>query len=97
MNENNRKIIEVNCALYSSIAQVHEFLKEQLNFPEYYGKNLSALYDVLTESCELRRIVFVLTGVSDEDYYEALKKMIVVLLDASFDNKTLQVNIVKYE
>jgi len=27
----------------------HTYLKETLSFPEYYGNNLDALYDVLTE------------------------------------------------
>ena len=27
----------------------HEYLKEMLDFPEYYGANLDALYDCLTD------------------------------------------------
>ena len=27
----------------------HDYLSEALNFPDYYGKNLDALYDCLTE------------------------------------------------
>ena len=27
----------------------HDHLKEQLGFPEYYGRNLDALYDLLME------------------------------------------------
>ena len=27
----------------------HDYLKEVLNFPDYYGKNLDALYDCLTD------------------------------------------------
>ena len=33
---------------YSSLQEVHGFLKKTLNFPEYYGENLDALYDMLT-------------------------------------------------
>ena len=29
--------------------KLHEYLKEQCNFPDYYGNNLDALYDVLSE------------------------------------------------
>ena len=28
---------------------LHQYLKEQCKFPEYYGNNLDALYDVLTD------------------------------------------------
>ncbi len=35
----------------------HDYLKKVLNFPDYYGKNLDALYDCLTEiSCEIEMI-----------------------------------------
>ena len=30
---------------------VHEHIKEVLGLPDYYGKNLDALYDVLNELC----------------------------------------------
>lgn len=29
--------------------EAHAYLKEQMQLPEYYGKNLDALYDCLTE------------------------------------------------
>lgn len=32
--------------------QVQDYLALELEFPEYYGKNLDALYDMLTERCE---------------------------------------------
>ncbi len=32
--------------------QVHDHLKEQLAFPDYYGRNLDALHDLLTEMTE---------------------------------------------
>ena len=28
---------------------LHKYLKEQCGFPDYYGNNLDALYDVLTD------------------------------------------------
>lgn len=39
-------------------SDVHAYLKEQLGFPEYYGNNLDALYDVLGDIAEDIEIVF---------------------------------------
>ena len=37
--------------------QGHDYLKEALNLPDYYGKNLDALYDCLTEiECEIELV-----------------------------------------
>ena len=32
--------------------ELHDLLQEELPLPEYYGRNLDALYDVLTSVCE---------------------------------------------
>ncbi len=33
----------------TSPAALHDVLKSELHFPDYYGRNLSALHDVLTD------------------------------------------------
>lgn len=43
------KQITLDGALLSDAAQTHDYLKERLQFPDYYGKNLDALYDALTD------------------------------------------------
>lgn len=35
-----------------SRAAAHDHLKQQLSLPDYYGRNLDALYDLLTEGRE---------------------------------------------
>ena len=44
-------------------ASVHAQLKERLELPDYYGRNLDALYDILTERNQPMTIV--LSGASE--------------------------------
>ncbi|MBQ8856532.1 MAG: barstar family protein [Lachnospiraceae bacterium] len=43
------KQITLDGNILANATQVHDYLKEQLDFPEYYGKNLDALHDCLTD------------------------------------------------
>ena len=59
----------------------HDYLAEALNLPDYYGKNLDALYDCLTEiSCEIE---LVNANVVDKDIIDTFK-------DASRENELLK-------
>jgi len=49
-------------------AMLHAYLKEQCKFPDYYGNNLDALYDVLTERTEPLEIKLI--------YEEKLKEIL---------------------
>ena len=42
----------LNGALFGNANQIHNYLANQLSFPPYYGRNLDALYDCLTERGE---------------------------------------------
>lgn len=42
------KQIVIDCTAVHSRADLHQVFAEALSFPEYYGKNLDALYDCLT-------------------------------------------------
>ena len=72
-------------------ATLHAYLKEQCNFPEYYGNNLDALYDVLTERSEPLEIRV--------EHAEELKEIlcgygdafIETLQDAAAENKNLTI------
>lgn len=43
------KQITLDGNILSDAAKVHDYLKEMLEFPEYYGNNLDALHDCLTD------------------------------------------------
>ena len=49
----------------------HDYIAEALDFPDYYGKNLDALYDCL---CEIEAdIELVDAGVVDKDIIDTFK------------------------
>ncbi|GGD15551.1 barstar family protein [Flavobacterium orientale] len=47
-SNNNFEIIEMNCRNWNS-KNAHQHLKVALNFPDYYGENLNAFADCLTD------------------------------------------------
>ena len=64
--------------------QGHDYLMDALSLPEYYGKNLDALYDCLTEmECEIE---LVNAGEVDKDIIETFK-------DAANENDLLTLTI----
>lgn len=48
------KQITLDGNILADAALVHDYLKEQLQFPEYYGKNLDALHDCLTDLDDIK-------------------------------------------
>lgn len=42
-----RVILDAGCMMQKE--ETHQYLKEKLGFPEYYGRNLDALYDCLMD------------------------------------------------
>lgn len=41
--------LSLNGALFGNACQFHNYLANQLHFPAWYGRNLDALYDCLTD------------------------------------------------
>ena len=87
--------IELDFNVPHTKQQLHEYLSVKFDFPEYYGKNLDALYDCLTEIGEPTAVgmLFSYTDYDEEDhdlvaYFDKVKK---VFLDAEEDNDALAV------
>lgn len=72
-------------------ATAHAYLQAVLALPEYYGANLDALYDCLTEIEEPTEIM-ISAKVSQEQYLGEYGVMLLaVLQDAANDNAALSV------
>ena len=64
MKKLRKRRFVVDLAGVRSAARLHAVLAEKLPLPECYGRNLDALYDVLTEFGANWRIVFRNVGAS---------------------------------
>ena len=56
------RIIGARCANQETL---HDYVARKLNFPDYYGKNLSALADCLSEICVPTKITIAINGAID--------------------------------
>ena len=78
------KKVTINTVELSTMDEIHEHLAKELNFPAYYGKNLDALYDCLTDISEETEIKVI----AEENEFILLKK---VLTAAEIVNKKLNI------
>ena len=60
----------------ASIAQAHEQLAQELDFPDYYGANLDALEDCLGDIHKPTRIVLKRDGQSPKPWFDELEEVV---------------------
>ena len=70
-----------------STADVHRIFADTLGFPEYYGKNLDALHDALTDIAEPVAVVVVNTAALEE-HLGRRKKGFLRLMEDLTEEKT---------
>lgn len=81
------KHITLDGNLLADAAHVHDYLKEMLEFPEYYGKNLDALFDCLTDLDNVE-----ITITAPEEDGAIFQKVLRVFKAADRENGALKVN-----
>ena len=74
-----------------SIADIHEKLMDELGFPEYYGMNLDALHDCLTDIFEETCISIVGSNEASEKFGADFDRFMQVLNDAAEENDNLYI------
>lgn len=68
-------MIKLDFNKYNTKEELHLYLKQQCQFPDYYGCNLDALYDCLTDDKQSFEIIL-------QEYTEYQKAIIDTIKDA---------------
>ena len=73
----------------TSKSELHEKVKNFFGFPDYYGGNLDALYDCLTDISEETNVTIILPERWPKEKSKYIKNFIKVCGDAASENEKL--------
>lgn len=82
--------IELDCAQMTDRASAHDYLKEKFFFPDYYGRNLDALYDLLTSLGEIVTIVMVNGHMAEKNMGGYGAALISAIREAAEENPNME-------
>ncbi|MBQ3405263.1 MAG: barstar family protein [Oscillospiraceae bacterium] len=71
--------------------QLHDELQEKLELPEWYGRNLDALYDCLTDIAEKLEIRLINRDALEEHLGNYAERLVQVLTLAALENFSIRV------
>lgn len=87
------RTVKLNVEKMTGLTALHKYLRSALALPVYYGSNLDALYDCLTEITEETELI-VPQDVTKEEYLGWYgSQLLQVLQDAAEENPSLKVKI----
>ena len=69
---------------------MHAYMAYIMNFPSYYGRNLDALYDMLTEISEPTQLIIRRPAQLPDEMKALFPRFSLVLHDAQTENENLQ-------
>ena len=84
------KTITLELSNIETVRALHIYLQYKLDLPAYYGRNLDALYDCLTDISEDTTII-VNAGAACGECAASLQKLLRVFEDAQSENPRLTV------
>lgn len=73
--------------------QAHAYIKQEMGFPDYYGENLDALWDMLTGENEELEIILTDCDLLREDLGEYGEKLLETFVQAGEENPILSIEV----
>jgi len=86
--------VKLDGSLMTDRNELHDYLKLQLELPEYYGKNLDALYDILTERLTPVKIEFSSFNEAEISLGNYARSLADTLRDAAEENPFLEIEFI---
>ena len=69
------KIVTLDLTGCKYLGEIHQRIKEAFNFPDFYGENWDAFWDLLRSECDADRIIVLGTNIFPEEYKWHIDKM----------------------
>lgn len=91
------KIIELDLTGCKYLDELHERIRTAFNFPEWYGKNWDAFWDLLWSECDADKVIIKGENTLHDDFNTSLSKMHEVLDDNIEFRKENDLNAFSYE
>lgn len=81
--------VQLDGRLMTDRAAAHTHIQQQFSFPEYYGRNLDALYDLLTDISEPTQIQLLYSDVLIHSLQTYGSEMLETFAEAAEENPKL--------
>lgn len=85
--------VELKGSVMTNRGAMHAYLQQQLQLPSYYGKNLDALFDLLTERREPTEIIVTEWSELEVQLGGYAAALIDTLYDAARENPALSIQV----
>ena len=89
------KIIELDLTGCKYLSEVHERIRIAFNFPEWYGKNWSAFWDLLWSECDADKVIIKGELTLQKDLNKSLSVMHEILEDKNYHSLLKALKILK--
>ena len=91
------KIIELDLTGCTSLYDIHEKIRVAFDFPDWYGKNWDAFWDLLWSECDADKVMIKGTTTLSKEFDKHIATMSEILKDKIDFNKKCSFNNFSYE